>query len=271
MSMALLRKTWRDTWFVLLLATLSVGVFEVIFILAVSANLANMKQYIRTIPPFVQDLLKMLAGADILDHLTPSGLMSVGFAHPFVQLVIWSFTLAYCTRVIVGEIEAGTADLLMTLPVSRTRIYVTVSAVWFAAGAALAAMPWLGTCAGQYLCHKGPFDLGRLAMVSANLFCLYLAVGAGALWLSAISARRGRAIGILTGLLLGSFLLNFFAVIWKPAEKIAFLGVLNYYQPLPTIAGGEWPLRNMTVLLVATAICWTGGLMQFRRRDILTG
>jgi len=268
---AILRKTWRDTWLLLLIAAVVIAFFELFFILAVTTKLTDIRVYLRNIPPFIQGMLRMLAGADILDHLTPTGVMSIGFSHPFVHIVLWFFSIAYCTRVIVGEIDSGVADLLMTLPVSRSRLYVTLSVVAVACKMMLNAAPWVGTWLTQTLFGYGPFELKRLAMVCVNLFTLYLAIGAGGLLISVTGSRRARAIGILAALLLASFVLNFLAAIWEPAQRIAFLGVLDYYQPLVTIASGEWPIRPMAVLLSVATVCWLAGLIHFRRRDILTG
>jgi hypothetical protein len=149
-------------------------------------------------------------------------------------------------------------------------VYVSVSVVGCAAGVALAAAPWVGTWFAQRVLHRGPFQLDRLAQVAVNLLALYLAVGAGALCLSAAGSRRGRAVGVIVAVLVGSFVLNFLAAIWSPARSVAFLGVLNYYQPLPIIAGGQWPVRHLAVLLLSAATFWTAGLVVFARRDIRT-
>lgn len=268
MNAGLLRKTLRDTWLLLILGVVGLVAFEIIFSIAIEFSLSDMRHYMRRMPPFIKQMLTVLAGADISSHLSPAGLMSVGFSHPVVHVIVWAFSISYATRVLVGEVDRGTADLLLTLPMGRTAVYGTLSVVWAVCGLALTAAPWLGTWIAQVALKKGPFELQRLAIVSVNMYALYLAIGAAALLLSAGMSRRGVAVGVIVSILLASFVLNFLSSFWSPAQRVAFLGVLDYYRPLPVIASGEWPWRHMGVLLIAAAVGWVAGLGLFVRRDI---
>ena len=60
------------------------------------------------------------------------------------------------------------------------------------------------------------------------------------------------------------------AQFWEPAEKVAFLGILDYYRPLFIMRDGVWPLRDMAVLLGAAAVLWTAAGVLFARRDVCT-
>ncbi|MFK7817551.1 MAG: hypothetical protein AB8G99_02435, partial [Planctomycetaceae bacterium] len=127
---------------------------------------------------------------------------------------------------------------------------------------------------------------------------VYLAVGSITLMFSAMSDRRGRAIGVVFGLLVFSFLVNFLSQplpvmteesevgakvaaikedaevdeqpIWEPAKSVAFLSVMEYYRPAFIIESQEFPKRNISILLIVSIICWTIGGVIFRRRSICT-
>ncbi|MCK6456109.1 MAG: hypothetical protein L6Q92_06220 [Phycisphaerae bacterium] len=268
MNRAVLLKTLRDSCVLIVLAVGAIVLFISLFSLAIDYSLHDMEQYFRKLPPFVLQFLTLLAGADISRYMTPAGFMCVGFSHPVVHLVCWAFVTAFCTRVLAGEIDRGTADLLLTLPIGRARLYVTLTAAWSFVGVLLCVAPWVGAWIGQALLDKGPFDLPRLAIVCVNLFALYLAVGASAFAISAAATRRGPAIGLISGALLVSFALNFLAVFWSPARRVAFLGVLDYYKPLPIVATGQWPWHDLAVLTATAVAAWTAGLVIFIRRDI---
>jgi hypothetical protein len=62
--------------------------------------------------------------------------------------------------------------------------------------------------------------------------------------------------------------LSFLAQFWPVAERLSFLGILDYYGPAATVRSGIWPLRDIVVLSVAAALCWAAGLGWFSRRDI---
>jgi hypothetical protein len=96
-------------------------------------------------------------------------------------------------------------------------------------------------------------------------------VGGLAFLVSAVSDRRGRAIAVIFAILLASFLLNFLAQLWRPAEMVSFLSLLSYHKPLIVMrSGGAWPLGDMTVLFGFAVATWLAGGIWFARRDICT-
>jgi multisubunit Na+/H+ antiporter MnhB subunit len=83
--------------------------------------------------------------------------------------------------------------------------------------------------------------------------------------------RRGVAVGIVVGLLLFSFLINFLEPLFPPVRSIAFLGFLHYYRPVEAVRDGVWPVLNLTVLGVSAAGAWALAFEFFARRDIPAG
>ena len=107
-------------------------------------------------------------------------------------------------------------------------------------------------------------------LVALNLLCVYVAVGGFAFLVSSLSERRGRAVVTIFGFVLASFLLNFLAQFWWPASKLAFLGVLKYYQPARILGSGTLPLEHVAILLVFGLVTWTVGWEVMARRSICT-
>ncbi len=112
--------------------------------------------------------------------------------------------------------------------------------------------------------------LSRVLLVTINLYVVYVAVGGIAFLVSALSDRRGRAMAFVFGILLASFLLNFVGQFWEPANKIAFLGVLEYYQPAKILQGEAFPIRDLVVLLLVGGSTWLLGGEVVARRSICT-
>lgn len=268
MNAALLRKTLRDSAALLALVTLAILAFEVVLVRAYrELPFDSIGVWLHR--PFVRRLLEMYLGADPTAALTPTGIVTVGFAHPLLFALTWTLLLAVCTRVTVGEIERGTADLLLTLPLSRAAIYATTSAAWVLIGIPVSLAPLGGVCLGQWLSPLWePIDLARLVVPTINLFVLYLSVGCVTMFVSSAVSRRGNALAIVLAGLLASFLLNFVAVLWSAAERIAFLGLLNYYKPLLYIRDGHVPVRDFVALGAVAAAAWASGLFCYSRRDI---
>lgn len=268
MNRAIFFKTCRDSWPMLVGVTLAICLLEFLFV-AVAGHMEKELEYLWIQKPFFQDFAKTLLGGDLGGSFSSTGLLTLGFAHPILFTLCWTFLLTTCTRVIVGEIERGTSDLLLTLPVSRAKLYGSVSVVWLACGIPICSAIPLGSWIGEsFLPLSEPVNFSRLMIVAVNFGAMYVAVGGFATCCSAFTSRRGMAVTITVVWLLSSFLLNFLAQFWTVAEWMSMVGVLHYYRPLPIVHTGDWPWRDIFILLGTGLAFWSAGLVLFRRRDI---
>ena len=69
-------------------------------------------------------------------------------------------------------------------------------------------------------------------------------------------------------LALATFLLDYVARLWQPAEKIAWLSPFRYYNPFDLITGNTLPLRNLAVLGGIALAGFAAAYVLFERRDI---
>jgi MFS family permease len=104
----------------------------------------------------------------------------------------------------------------------------------------------------------------------ANLLCVFGSVAGVGFLISALGDRRGRAIAILFGLLLASFLLNVLAVFWAPAQRLAIFSVLHYYQPARVMTSGAMNVQDLVTLVGVGSAAWVAGLEIVARRSIKT-
>jgi hypothetical protein len=220
---------------------------------------------------FLQDFVGAMLGVRVAGQLGPEAFMAFPWVHPVVLALVWAHALLCCTRTPAGEVDRGTADVTMTLPVTRWGILVSETVVWIVAGLVVLGLGLAGNEFGsRFIESAEPIERYRTLLVLGNLFALYLAVG-GLSWLvSAASNRRGPAMTVVFVLLLASFLLNFLAQFWEFAERIAFLGVLDYYRPLFILRDAAVPWSNLGVLLGAAAVEWVAAGIVFDRRDVCT-
>lgn len=267
MNPAIFRKALRDSGWLVLLVPIALVVFEVLVVRALSESGSESAGYWLH-RPFTKRLLKMLLGSELGD-ITPTTLVTIGLAHPLLYALNWTLLLSVATRMTAGEIDRGTADLLLTLPVSRLTVYVSCSALWILAGIPASVAPLLGVYIGEWWAPLWePVTFGPLWLLALNLLAMYLAVGGLTMLVSSAVSRRGSAIAVVLAGLLGSFLLNFLAAIWPAAERIAFLGLLHYYHPLPCIREGLVPVRDLVVLGSVGVVAWLVGALTYCRRDI---
>lgn len=268
MNRGVMLKTAREARLLLVITTVAVLLLEVLLV-GLTEQLSDQLRQMWTQMPFVQRLVRTLLGADFGDMVGPTGFLSIGYAHPILFACMWTFILASCSRSIAGEIDRGTADLLLTLPVSRRSVYASSSMVYLFAGVPLcAAAPigmWIGT---RIIDLSEQPDLARLSMMSFSLAALYVCVTGAAMLASSVFSRRGPAIAVVLGWLMASFLMNFLGQLWSAFERLGVIGVLHYYRPLPVIRSGELPWSDLGALAGGGVVFWLIGLWRFSRRDI---
>jgi hypothetical protein len=219
---------------------------------------------------FVQGLIRALLGSELGDAIGPHAFQAIPWVHPVALALVFAHELTFCTRVPIGEIDRGTIDVLLGLPVTRWQVYLGETAVFLVAGAAILGAGAAGNVIGALSAGADPLPAGGVAAIVANGYCLYLAVGGSVYLFASICDRRGRAVGWGLAVVLASFLLSFLAQFWEPARSIAFLGLLDYYRPVAVVQSGGWPLGDMAVLALAGGALWTLGGVVFSRRDICT-
>jgi ABC-2 type transport system permease protein len=244
------------------------AVFQVfLIIVARSLQRSNAFGQIETlIPPFVRELL----GPSLISFMSFSGIVCVGYFHPVVMASLIAVSIALSTTP-TSEIETGFIDLIFSRPLARhwiiTRSLIVVTICAFG----LLVMMMLGTALG--LKGLAPKDIAwpgsRLILsLAINLGLLMLCWGGIAMVIGSRSRRRGAA-GALTGLLaLATFLLDYVARAWQPAESIAWVSPFRYYSPFDLIMGKPLPTRNLIVLAGAAVAGFALAYFFFSRRDI---
>jgi len=221
--------------------------------------------------PFIKPIITALLGMDPGDGFSAQMMQAFLWVHPSVLALLWAHELMYCTRMPAGEIDRGSVDFLLSLPVSRWKLYVSETIGWIISGCIILLVGFSGhLLASSSLQPKMRPELFAVFSVLANLMAVYLAVGGLAFLVSASSDRRGRAIGIMFAILLASFLLNFLAQFWEPAKAISFLSIMEYYHPALVIQTGTFPWKDVSILATIAIVAWAIGGIIFRRRSICT-
>lgn len=267
MNKTLMRKAFRDyAWLGLGAVVLLFGLV-VVFVFAVdSLTTDDRLEVLKT--PWIRRLISAMIGADIVDNFTRSAFVSFAFTHPLAWSLIIGFILTSATGLLSGEIEQGSFDLVCTLPVSRTQIYISYTVVIAAWAIALCAAIWVGAFFGLRLLGDTATDRGLLALVAAHLFAATLVVVGMGMGLGAICNRRMTAAVICFVIILYSFVINVVGVFWPAVESIKFTSFLNYYQPLPIARDAVWQWGNIAMLVGGGAAFWVVGWVWFVRRDL---
>ncbi len=270
MNRGLWLKSLREVWVATALFAAGVAAFEAVLAAVLPTFHEQLEQQFLQIP-FIQNIMRALLGTDVGNRLGPIAVGSIAWVHPVVLSLIWAHETICCTRLPAGEIDRGTVDVLLGLPVSRWSAYVTETAMFLVTGLIILLSGLLGHLLGGRLAppEYRP-DLTDLLAVLANLFCLYIAVGGLAFLVSTLNERRGRAVGTVFALVLISFFIHVLGQFWEPAQSFAFLGLLHYYRPFEILQEQVWPVADMAILSASGIAMWALGGWAFARRDICT-
>lgn len=270
MNSGLLRKTWREVWLGTLLvggALFGVNILLTVLLPKVQEGLGEVFDKL----PFAKTLMQALVGTEVGEQMAAQAMSAVLWVHPIVLALTWFHAISLSTRVPAGEIDRGTIDVLLGLPVSRRQVYWTEVVVWMATGVVLIAAGFAGhRLASPAMPPNMRPDVKTAVLIMANFYCVYLAVGSVGFFVSSLSNRRGRAIAVVFALVLASFLLNFAAQLWEPAARFAPLGILEYYRPALILQSGAFPTGDVAVLLSIAVIALVAGSEVMARRSICT-
>ena len=221
--------------------------------------------------PFVKPFITALLGIDPGSDFSTSLIQALLWVHPSIFAVLWAHEVMYCTRVPAGEIDRGTIDFLLGLSVSRWKVYAAETIGWLVSGLAILACGVSGHVFTAWQVEEGiQPTLTTTVVILCNLLSVYIAVGSIALLVSCLSDHRNRAIGMVFAILLFSFLLDFLAQFWSPAQHIAWLSILEYYRPAVVIQSGRFPTGDVITLLSIGVVAWSAGGLIFQRRSICT-
>jgi len=221
--------------------------------------------------PFVRTLFKGIIGVDLGGAVDARVIHALSFAHPLVIAIVWAHAISLCTRLPAGEIDRGTIDVLLSLPISRTTLFIHDWVLCLASGLIVLAIGFATNRLGSlFLEPAARIPAADLWRVVVNLFALFVAVAGLASLVSAWCSNRGAAVGLVTGYVLVAYLVNFLANLWPPANRVAFLSVMQYYSPHRLIASPAGFHADLLVLVIVGLVGAALGTILFARRDILT-
>lgn len=198
---------------------------------------------------------------------TAQGYMDV-YYFSYMTVIIGIFVVSAGASLIVGDEEKGTLDLILSQPVSRTRLFLGRYLGFVTATALVLFIGWL-----TWVLPPGSRDMGltwlEFLQPFAPLAAQLLLFGTLALFLSLVMPAS-RAAGMTAGgLLVANFLLIGLANINQDLQTVVEFTPLHYYQGGAAIDGINWGWLA-GLLAVAGALALLAWWL-FQKRDIRVG
>ncbi len=226
-------------------------------------------------------LVQALIGGDNIQLNQTAHILSIGYVHPLVQIMLCIWAIGRAAGTIAGEIDRGTMELLLGQPIPRWRIlYSHFLADWLTIPVLCLAM-WFGALAGcglmDWLSDRTMWDanvyLTRFPAASIHVAALLFAVSGYTTWLSAAGRMRNRVMGISVVVTLLQFLVDVIGQIWADVNMFRPFTVFYYYNPQAIITSPEWYANwtvwsNLSILLSVGLVGYGLALWKFETRDI---
>lgn len=214
------------------------------------------------------DLFEVFAAFGGGSVFTLAGSVAIGFVHPIPIVLVAVLAVGLPVAALAGERQRGTLEVLLARPISRRSLYLTTLVATLLLVAVAVAADVTGVVAGAALFGlAGELPAGPLAATAANATLLYAALGAIALAISASSDRLAPALGLVLGLAVVSYAVEFLGAIWPDLAWLRPWSLFHYFQPAEILGGAANPLDTVVLAAVA-ALATTVGLWVFPRRDL---
>src|SRR6202165_2581210 len=237
--------------------------------LVVISPMASVSALVTT-PQARQQLVSLAASfawnADAIKVDTIGGYATFKIGFFVFLIVIWPLLVG--SRMLRGEEDRGSMDVLLSLPQRRLNVALEkLAAMWtalFAMGVLIGLLAFAG---GKKF--GGDFGLGDALLFGLNLALVCAVIGGLALLISQFTEERGPAAGWTAGLLVFFIVLDMVHRVVPNSEWISRLSPLYYYnlsKPLVPSAGSN--LGAMAVELALAAILGGAAVLLFARRDV---
>jgi ABC-2 type transport system permease protein len=209
--------------------------------------------------------LTQLGGGDIFSM---SGAVALGFIHPFAVALNLVFVVGFAASCVAGERQRGTLEVLLSRPLSRRSVYITLAA--FAAicvalqVAALGLGSWIGATVTGRSDELGVANLPIQWLNVALLFGAFAAIGLAA---SVSFDRLAPAVGVTLAVVLISYVLDVIGTIWPAASWLLRWSLFDYVDGKANLTGSpHWNEMGVLAAVIAAAVGYA--LVVFPRRDL---
>ena len=199
---------------------------------------------------------------------TLPGALTLGLQHPLAIAFVGIFAVGSTVGAVAGERESGTLEVLLSRPISRRMLYVTVAL----ASATLVAIVLLALLGGQLIgvAIQGvgdELDLGLMPLVFLNGLLLWGAFAAFGLAASVSFDRHGPALGLTLAYLLVNYFLEILGSLWRDVDWSQKYSLFHHFNPGKILTGNADPI-DFLILAVAIVIPVAYALVVFPRRDL---
>lgn len=185
----------------------------------------------------------------------------------FVWPIMTIFLMISFGTVLLREKERGTADILLSQPVSRIHLFLET----YVGGLyALMLFVYLSIFTAIPLAelYDISYSVSNYLTFSIIAFLFGLAILSFSAFISSIFSERGRSYMIIGGTLLLMQVATIIAAIRDDVDWIRYLSIFHYYDAHVALGSNTLELSSVLVLGITSAALFLLGLYFFHKKDI---
>ena len=168
---------------------------------------------------------------------------------------------------ISGEVENGTAEILLSRPVSRLNIFFgrylagIFSLLVFTIVSIFIIIPLASL-------HNVDYAVRNFVLVAIISFLFGWAIFSVSILFSAIFSEKSRVYMITGGILLVMYVLNIVAAIKANLNDLKYISFFHHYSYNDALIRNTINSTNVLVFVVVAVVCTAAAAMWFKKRDI---
>jgi beta-exotoxin I transport system permease protein len=247
------------------------GIALLIFLMQIAVSaIVHDNEKVKTFLAFIDmlpSIVKSALGGDMLRMGNTTGLIAIGYNHPFVLFLYMLYAVGTPTGLLAGEVQRGTMELILSRSVTKTQVYICAGILTLAGMFTLVVVMFLGTVAAvNIFTFKDRVPLDVFFRIAINGGLLASTFGAFSLLCAGTFGRVYAAVSVAVAFLV----VNYFVAIisnWWPRTAFLRPATLFYLVDSSNFWAG-WPLRNMGILVVILLAAAGFGAVIWHRRDL---
>lgn len=239
---ALLRKSWREAWVMLLALMILMLGFHWLYCWIVSlVDVAKAKAMIDLIPQKFKEMLPV----SVVTLASYSGRLALSYDHPVVVFGGALWAIARGSDAVSGPLGRGSLEMTLAQPVSRLAVLAAHVTVTVVGTTLIAVSGWLGIYYGvKFVEVMREVDPRPFMWAALNWWCVAFFVSALATMISAGDRARHRTIGLTIALYVVAMLIKVISLSVKDLAWLKYASFLSSHEPQPLVAAAADPART---------------------------
>ncbi len=188
----------------------------------------------------------------------------------FVPVILLIYAVVVGTGALAGDEGRGTLENLLAQPISRLSVFVSRALALVIGAVLICAVNSLGWVAVVPFVDLAPLSLGDLVLATFTVLPVVAFFGALAMLAGAVAPSRGMAAGIMTAVVVATYLLASFAQVIEALEWTRNFNPYYYSDGARVLTEGVvwW---HQAVLVAGALVLFALAAVAFSGREIMAG